>query len=93
MQRGRIPVAAIAIAIALLAVSAGPALAIGESYFDFDRDHGGLDDRNGVGTGFTHVSAPSGGGGYVPELLEQRDGALRVTTRAGIQSGSAPTRS
>ena len=85
MQRGRAPVAAIAIALAVPAASAGHALAADESHFDFDGDHGGLVDRNGVGTGFTHVSAPGGGGGYVPELLEQRDGALRVQTRAGIQ--------
>jgi len=50
----------------------------------FGADHGGVTDRGGVGTGFTYVDPPAGGGGYVPSRLATGDGQLRITTGPGI---------
>jgi hypothetical protein len=46
----------------------------------------GLNDRNGVGTGFTMVDPPSRGTGYLPGLLtvDQVAGTLGMDTTAGI---------
>jgi N-acetylneuraminic acid mutarotase/glucose/arabinose dehydrogenase len=57
----------------------------------FSQDHGGLDAGNGVGTGFTWVDKPTGGGaGYLPANLEvdTAAGVLKITTTAGGASGS-----
>src|SRR5918994_708985 len=53
---------------------------------DFSGDRGGLDDRNGVGTGFTIVDQPSHGTGYLPDLLhvDTAAGKLGLQTTAGI---------
>jgi N-acetylneuraminic acid mutarotase/glucose/arabinose dehydrogenase len=52
----------------------------------FDADHGKIQDGGGVGTGFTFVSQPSNGTGYVPALLhvDTAGGTLQVTTTAGL---------
>jgi hypothetical protein len=52
---------------------------------DFDEDHGGIRDGNGVGTGFTYIDPPDAGGGYVPDALEVAGGALTIRTHSGIQ--------
>ncbi len=55
---------------------------------DFSSNHGGVVDRNGVGTGFTYVDLPSNGTGYVPANLEMMtaQGVLEITTTAGQMS-------
>lgn len=53
-------------------------------HLHFGADHGGVTDRSGVGTGFTYVDPPAGGGGYEPSRLATGDGLLRITTRPGI---------
>jgi hypothetical protein len=52
---------------------------------DFTRDHGGLGDRAGIGTGFTYTP-PSGGSGYVADNIAVNVGAgtLTITTTQGI---------
>jgi hypothetical protein len=53
----------------------------------FDSDRGGLEDKNGVGTGFTWVDKPTAGGtGYIPANLEVNTtaGVLSITTTPGI---------
>jgi hypothetical protein len=58
---------------------------------DFEEDHGGIPDGNGVGTGFTYIDHPPGDGGYVPEALEVADGLLTIQTGSGIQWEDANT--
>lgn len=58
---------------------------------DFDDDHGGIPDGNGVGTGFTYIDPPDAGGGYVPEALEVAAGLLNIRTDPGIQWQGANT--
>jgi large repetitive protein len=58
---------------------------------DFSQDHGGLRAGNGVGTGFTWVDKPTGGGtGFIPANLEvdTAAGVLKITTTAGGATGS-----
>ena len=52
---------------------------------DFSRDHGGLADRTGIGTGFTY-SPRTEGDGYVPNHLavDTGEGTLRVAGTQGI---------
>ena len=53
----------------------------------FNQDHGGLADKNGVGTGFTWVDKPTAGGtGYIPANFEVETaaGLLKITTTHGI---------
>jgi hypothetical protein len=52
---------------------------------DFNEDHGGILDGNGVGTGFTYIDPPDAGGGYVPDALEVAGGVLKIRTGPGIQ--------
>jgi large repetitive protein len=55
---------------------------------DFSANHGFAQDRNGVGTGFTHVDRPSLGTGYDPSklLVDQAAGQLKITTTSGLAS-------
>jgi hypothetical protein len=53
----------------------------------FAQNHGGLVDKNGVGTGFTWVDKPTAGGtGYLPANLEvdTAAGLFKITTTPGI---------
>ena len=89
----------ISFAAALLA-SVGPSPAAGQSCqpvacseilvdlpytLDFGSDHGQIQDRNGVGTGFTYIDPPTNGTGYIPENLfvNAPSGLLEETTTAG----------
>jgi hypothetical protein len=56
-------------------------------FLSFAQDHGGLPDKNGVGTGFTWVDKPTAGGlGYIPANLEVNTvaGLFNITTTGGI---------
>jgi glucose/arabinose dehydrogenase/N-acetylneuraminic acid mutarotase len=55
---------------------------------DFTADRGGVDDTNGVGTGFTWIDYPANGPGYVPSALalDEAGGMLHITTAAGLNS-------
>ncbi|MGE5603661.1 MAG: kelch repeat-containing protein, partial [Nitrososphaerales archaeon] len=58
---------------------------------DFSSDRGGLQAGNGIGTGFTWVDKPTGGGtGYLPANLavDTAAGVLKITTTAGAASGA-----
>jgi large repetitive protein len=57
---------------------------------DFGSNHGYLQDRNGVGTGFTWVDRPSNGTGYDPSklLVDAASGTLRIDTTAGLATTS-----
>jgi glucose/arabinose dehydrogenase/N-acetylneuraminic acid mutarotase len=53
---------------------------------DWSTDHGGVKDKNGVGTGFTWIDRPTNGTGYIPNNLQVTGGQLQVTTTRGIQA-------
>src|SRR6476661_5951075 len=57
---------------------------------DFSSDAGGVDDKNGIGTGFTYVDPPTNGTGYIPSKLDVDTGAgmLNLTTTGGTALGT-----
>ncbi len=60
----------------------------------FDQDHGKIQDGNGNGTGFTYISQPTTGTGYIPANLQvdtSGQGTISITTTNGIMAGSANT--
>ena len=102
----------ISFAAALLA-SLGPSPAAGQSCqpvacseilvdlpytLDFGSDHGqNIQDRNGVGTGFTYIDPPTNGTGYIPENLfvtcplRARSGGRRPPPAPRGQSKGSPS--
>jgi glucose/arabinose dehydrogenase len=58
---------------------------------DFGSDEGGVQDGNGVGTGFTYLDPPSNGSGYLPANLnlDTAAGVLDVITTDGLNDGSS----
>ena len=60
---------------------------------DFGSDAGALAAGNGVGTGFTMIDPSTDGVGYIPAKLavDTQEGALKVTTTAGLASGVGGT--
>ncbi|MBY5994266.1 kelch repeat-containing protein [Ferrimonas balearica] len=54
---------------------------------EFDQDSGGLEDSNGLGTGFTYLQPTSNGSGYLPGLLDMNTSTERlvITTTKGLQ--------
>ena len=57
---------------------------------DFTDDRAGMEDANGVGTGFTWVQWPRRGDGYIPNnlVIDKTNGLLNVTTTAGLAHGT-----
>ncbi|HEY0604773.1 MAG TPA: kelch repeat-containing protein [Herpetosiphonaceae bacterium] len=54
---------------------------------NFDQDSSKIQDANAVGTGFTFLSHPANGDGYLPSLIAENmaaPGTLTLTTTAGI---------
>jgi len=54
---------------------------------DFSQDHGKILDGSGTGTGFTYISQPPNGTGYIPQKLTVNTaapGTLKIATTNGI---------
>ncbi|MBC8121172.1 MAG: PQQ-dependent sugar dehydrogenase [Gemmatimonadaceae bacterium] len=53
---------------------------------NFSKDHGFIDDKNAVGTGFTYVDPPASGSGYQSSklLVSLSAGTFKITTTSGL---------